>query len=449
MSKRKQLGQGERALALQVLASLRRLRDEKKFSWKGDMTELGADLLGISSRQLRRYSSAAKAAGGDVPPPAPRGRPPMKLTNVSLQDIRSYMLECNAKAQPVTLSLLQEYLSNYGIVVSKNTIRMRLRKAGVKFGRGKRRNIAHEAPHTVAYRARFLRIFYDNLDTEQKPLKPLVFLDESYVNENHVSGCTWFDPDTWVSEYAGKGRRFCIFGAIVFTTVDDALRGAWVEKSLQYWPADRKVPKSTGAVGDDYHGNIDGERFGAWFSALCTTLKRTHGPCEIIMDGASYHKVAVNRAPTKSTNKADMKQWLTESGITFDDRSTRAELLVLINKYKEDTVRYVATDTAKSHGHNVSFLPPYHCELNPIEMIWAAIKNPIRSMERLSMQKLGEAIARNAKVCVTQKVFTGSWNRMIKNADDYLKAADADEGGFTSAIEHDGSSEDETSSEED
>ena len=30
---------------------------------------------------------------------------------------------------------------------------------------------------------------------------------------------------------------------------------------------------------------------------------------------------------------------------------------------------------AKEYGHEILRLPPYHCELNPIELTWAAEKN--------------------------------------------------------------------------
>ena len=39
---------------------------------------------------------------------------------------------------------------------------------------------------------------------------------------------------------------------------------------------------------------------------------------------------------------------------------------------------YVIDEIAKAAGHEVLHLPPYHCELNPIEMAWAHVKGYIR-----------------------------------------------------------------------
>lgn len=36
---------------------------------------------------------------------------------------------------------------------------------------------------------------------------------------------------------------------------------------------------------------------------------------------------------------------------------------------------YVVDEMAKAQGKTVLRLPPYHCELNPIELIWAQVKN--------------------------------------------------------------------------
>ena len=39
---------------------------------------------------------------------------------------------------------------------------------------------------------------------------------------------------------------------------------------------------------------------------------------------------------------------------------------------------YVIDEIAKAAGHEVVRLPPYHCELSPIEMAWAQVKGYIR-----------------------------------------------------------------------
>ena len=72
-----------------------------------------------------------------------------------------------------------------------------------------------------------------------------------------------------------------------------------------------------------------------------------------------------------------MRQWLTRHGIPFNPNDLKRNLLCLIKasnirtKYKTDVI-------AENFGHEVVRLPVAHCELNPIEMAWATVKNYIR-----------------------------------------------------------------------
>ncbi|OWY91598.1 hypothetical protein PHMEG_00039750 [Phytophthora megakarya] len=74
------------------------------------------------------------------------------------------------------------------------------------------------------------------------------------------------------------------------------------------------------------------------------------------MDGASYHKRQENLAPTRSTLKADIQTWLFK------------HLLQLVKAHK-DKPRYIAQQVVNEHGHSLVYTPPYHPELQNIEMV--------------------------------------------------------------------------------
>ena len=61
----------------------------------------------------------------------------------------------------------------------------------------------------------------------------------------------------------------------------------------------------------------------------------------------------------------------------FPENALKCELYSLIVSSNPVTV-YVIDEIAKAAGHEVVRLPPYHCELNPIEMAWAQLKGYIR-----------------------------------------------------------------------
>ena len=50
-------------------------------------------------------------------------------------------------------------------------------------------------------------------DADHRRFMPEVYLDESYVNQNHVASRSWLDKSRKRYAKEGKGNRFCIIGA--------------------------------------------------------------------------------------------------------------------------------------------------------------------------------------------------------------------------------------------
>ena len=78
--------------------------------------------------------------------------------------------------------------------------------------------------------------------------------------------------------------------------------------------------------------------------------------------------------PTSKCRKQQFVDWLTEKNITFPDKALRAELWTLVKSEREKFPAKVMETVAKEYGQEILHLPPYHCELNPIELAWAAEK---------------------------------------------------------------------------
>ena len=64
---------------------------------------------------------------------------------------------------------------------------------------------------------------------------------------------------------------------------------------------------------------------------------------------------------------------------------------------------------AEKYGHTILRLPPYHCELNPIEMIWSQIKGhvarenrtfKVNDVKELLIQGIQNVSAENWKNCI-------------------------------------------------
>ena len=104
----------------------------------------------------------------------------------------------------------------------------------------------------------------------------------------------------------------------------------------------------------------------------------------IIMDNASYHSVKAEKIPTSNTNKPEMQEWLRKNNVEFSAKLKKKELYTLIKQVKPRFQKYRIDEIAKKWGHEILRLPPYHCDLNPEELIWAQVKSYVAKIIRHS-----------------------------------------------------------------
>ncbi|GBP37192.1 hypothetical protein EVAR_31123_1 [Eumeta japonica] len=122
--------------------------------------------------------------------------------------------------------------------------------------------------------------------------------------------------------------------------------------------------KSTSA---DYHHDMNKDKFTKWvMEKLIPNLTK---PSLIVMDNAKYHSVQLNKPPTQADRIAVIKEWLQSNNIPYDYNWRKRKLLEAVKNHKPES-KYQINEILKSHGHEVFRLPPYHCTLNPIELIW-------------------------------------------------------------------------------
>ncbi|KAE8912362.1 hypothetical protein PF003_g3359 [Phytophthora fragariae] len=249
------------------------------------------------------------------------------------------------------------------------------------------------------------------------PKLPEIYLDESYYKVNHVAGSTWLLKNSPRYIPSGKGQRYCIVGAGAVLVKKGKLHAEWVPDSLKFWPSHYKADDS------DYHGNFNGYLFIKWFERLCAVLELRYESCRIHVDDGSYHKVQTNAAPPSNALRADIIEWLRRQGYTAPAHYTRKQLRAVIAQVRPTPINEAVVMARKYH-HEVLYTPPYHPELQPIDMIWGALKNrialdPADTLDDLG-DKFGEGLA-----AITKQEWIGAYKKVQSQETAYIEEAQA------------------------
>ena len=263
----------------------------------------------------------------------------------------------------VTLKTLRNFLkSNHNMEVHKQSLWRFVRSLGFTFKKTKTcKDIICESKTMVELRARYLRkirkMREDNYD--------IYFLDESYINAHHTVQKEWQSEKKKRDIPTGKGER------IIIAHIGNLDQGLVDNCQLIF------KSKSKDENGD-YHKDMNSNEFDSW---MCNTVvPALNKQSCIVMDNASYHNVTSpeNKVPKKSMKKCNIIAWLDKHGIDHSHCKTKKDLLEVVNASEHSKLNVFNIDTyLESLGHKPVRLPPYHPQLNPIELIWAEMKNRV------------------------------------------------------------------------
>lgn len=261
---------------------------------------------------------------------------------------------------PTLQKLLAEVKEHLNFDGCRETLRKILHNMGYEFKKNEEeRTVLMEKYEIAAWRARYIRRI---LKLRSEPLdarKTIVYVDETYVHVNYKPKKSWQGPSTSkMLENVSKGKRFIIVHA--------GTEKGFIKNALLIF--------STKSKQADYHDDMNSANFSKWVSEKL--LPNLDSPSVIIFDNASYHSIQTNKCPNTNTKKQDIRDWLTANNITWTEELKKAELYCLAQKHKPDPIYYI-DELFKSHGHEVLRLPPYHCHLNPIEMVWSQAKRRV------------------------------------------------------------------------
>jgi len=124
-----------------------------------------------------------------------------------------------------------------------------------------------------------------------------------------------------------------------------------------------------------YHGQMNSDNFSKW---LKEKLLPNIPNSVICLDNASYHIKVLNPMPSKYETKRKLSKWLERRPIPHSLQMRKTELYDLIVANAFPIKKYCIDELLKENGHDVIRTPPYHCDLNAIELAWSCTERYVR-----------------------------------------------------------------------
>ena len=334
--------------------------------------------------------------------------------------ITEYIREANRTGGGCTSGDVQRcILAEHQLHISGRVLRNVLAAMGFRYGRGNIIGKMNDAWYVA--RIRTFLIQYSKAVVEQLQGRCIiVYMDESYVNTNHARQFTWYHPEAPekrdVVRPSGVGKRLVLVHAFTqegWLTLDPAVHN---DRCDQMAPSCELVYEAEKGDGD-YHDNMNGGIYMQWLSNRLLPVFSRQFPGQkmvLVLDNASYHH---HRGPdwinVHRMNKAQLAAKLVELGVkivsaqrqkkgtqtvesfqfdadTFARRGgrfapTRDELKAELHAYLRAHPEANRTEVAKlmaQHKHELIYTPPYMPGVQPIERLWAYVKNHVAAQYR-------------------------------------------------------------------
>lgn len=265
-----------------------------------------------------------------------------------------------------------------------------------------KRKVLIEKPDIVLWRYKFLV----KMKALRKTCNNIFYLDETWVDSNISVQKCWQSSDVFgVQNNYSAGNRLILLHA--------GSKAGFLNGGMLLYKA--------GTTSGDYHGQMNHVNFEKWVrEKLVPNLPDSS---VVVMDNAPYHSVLAEKVPTKYSIKKDIVEYLQKKGVHCDENMRKEELVTLLAVHKPRDKVFRIDQYISSLGHTVVRLPPYMCDLNPIELVWAQVKNYVRERNCdgiLSLNRLQE-LTEEAIASVTPNDWNIYCNKIEMIENEYWK----------------------------
>lgn len=227
--------------------------------------------------------------------------------------IRNTIYEMYRNKQHVTLKTLNILLRERDIFKGGTTSLWKvLKDIGFHFSKDNPKRVLMELHDVVLKRVTFLQNY---IRFKNENIYEFVSLDETWIFQDGNIAKSWQDNNVQSvkTRYTG-GKRYIILHA--------GNRHGFI-------PGADLVFSST-SHNIDYHGDMNRGNFLQWFENQL--LHNLENPSVIVMDNASYHSTLINKAPTSSSTKGQIQEWLSNNNVNYERTALKVQLLELVQR---------------------------------------------------------------------------------------------------------------------
>lgn len=258
------------------------------------------------------------------------------------------------KQVPTLRRIHKKFTEEYNYTGSRESLRKIMKKIGFRWRKTRtNRKLLMEKPEIQHLRLNFLR----QMKRYRNENRPIIYTDETYIHSCHTNQKGWADSSNeGLHKPVSKGQMLIIVNA-------GAEHGFVKNAYLRYKPTIKS---------GDYHDAMNYENYKKWLQDML--IPNLPPNSVLVIDNASYHNVQCEKVPTMASRKAEMQEWLTTRNIGFTDDMYKADLYHLIKLNKPQFKTYEIDKILADKGHSALRLPPYHPDFNPIELVWASMK---------------------------------------------------------------------------
>lgn len=241
---------------------------------------------------------------------------------------------------------------------AKTTLYHIIKHLGFQYKKTNNKKVLMESTRIVEWRYRYLEKIKKYRDEGYH----IVYLDETWYDSHEVSKMMWEDgnKECHLSAPPSKGKRIVIVHA--------GCKDGFIPNCLLL------CGKKLKECHADYHSDMNGEVFEDWFEKSLLQNLPKDKKCVIVMDNAKYHSRLVEKTPSMKMKKSEMLAFIEKHKVKIPTAKATKPILLAAIREANIPKEFVIDKMAVNAGHIVHRLPPYHCVLNPIEIVWSQMK---------------------------------------------------------------------------